>query len=247
MPALSVALSQTLVALTIEFENEFEHRMSHRTADRPDRRGVWLTSMAMWSNFIRLVPDDGIPLASVRPYAQITNLGGVRRWGYVDVDADGVVRLTRGGARAREVWRPLAGESERRWCERLGAAAVHELRPALSAMADPVLPWYLPVVSYADGMRSDHALAARGGPVPPDAAAVDLAALLSRVLLAFTFEYERESRLSLPMGEDVLRVLDADGVRLRDLPARSGVSKAGIAAAVGFLGVLHRGGYPDGS
>ena len=74
MPALSVALSQTLVAFTIEFDNEFEHRMSHRTADRPDRRGVWLTSMAMWSNFIRLVPDDGIPLASVRPYAQITNL-----------------------------------------------------------------------------------------------------------------------------------------------------------------------------
>src|SRR5262249_47356217 len=134
MPALSVSLSQLLIAFTIEFDNEFEHRMPHRTADRPDRRGVWLTSMAMWSNFVRLVPDDGVALASVKANAQITNLGGLQRWGYVDVGADGVVRLKPGGRRAREIWRPLAGEIEERWRERLGRDAMDELRAALTAI-----------------------------------------------------------------------------------------------------------------
>ncbi|HEY7176300.1 MAG TPA: hypothetical protein VH442_15400, partial [Micromonosporaceae bacterium] len=59
---LPTLLSQALIAFTIEFDNEFEYRMPHRTADRPGGRGPWLTSMAMWSNFIRLVPDEGIPL-----------------------------------------------------------------------------------------------------------------------------------------------------------------------------------------
>jgi DNA-binding MarR family transcriptional regulator len=37
------------------------------------------------------------------------------------------------------------------------------------------------------------------------------------------------------MSADVVRVLSADGVPVRDLPARSGVSKEAITAAVGFL------------
>lgn len=228
---LPAALSWALLAFTIELDNEFEHRMPNRTADRPDSRGVWLASMAMWSNFVRLVPPDGVPLSSVEANARITNLGGLQRWGYVDVSA-GTVRLKPGGRRARQVWTPLAGEIEARWRDRLGHAAVDELREALSSVADPALPWYLPVVGYADGMRSDHA---RGVGGPGAAGDRDLAALLSQVLLAFTFEYEAQSRLSLPMAEDVLRVLDGDGVRVRDLPALSGVSKEGLAAATGFL------------
>jgi hypothetical protein len=59
--------------------------------------------------------------------------------------------------------------------------------------------------------------------------------LLSRVLLAFAVEFEHESRLSLAIGASVLRVLDTDGVRVRDLPCLSGVSKEAIAMAMGIL------------
>jgi DNA-binding MarR family transcriptional regulator len=70
--------------------------------------------------------------------------------------------------------------------------------------------------------------------------AEDLAALLSQALLSYTLEYENESALSLAMSANVVRVLSAEGVEIRDLPARSGVSKEAITAAVGFL---QRNGY----
>jgi DNA-binding MarR family transcriptional regulator len=62
-----------------------------------------------------------------------------------------------------------------------------------------------------------------------------LSALLSQVLLAFAIEFERESEISLAICASVLRVLDEKGVRVRDLPRMSGVSKEAIAAALGFL------------
>jgi len=224
--SLATALSQALIAFTIEFDNEFERRIDHHTGNRPGG-GVWLTSMAMWSNFMRLVPPSGVALREVRANGRITNLGGLQRWGYISVDE--TVRLTPGGRRAQEVWRPLAGEIEQRWRERFGDAAIDELREALSSVADPALPLYLPVLRYSDGMRAGHV---RG---VPGAVADDLAALLAQPLLALTLEYEEESTLSLAMNADVVRVLSADGVAMRDLPARSGVSKEAITAAVGFL------------
>ena len=132
------------------------------------------------------------------------------------------------------MWRPLAAEIEQRWRERFGDAAIDELRQALSRVADPALPLYLPVLGYADGMRADHVRAA------PGAVAEDIAAMLSQALLSFTLEYEEESALSLALSADVVRVLCADGVPIRDLPTRSGVSKEAITAAVGFL---QRNGY----
>ena len=58
--------------------------------------------------------------------------------------------------------------------------------------------------------------------------------LLARVLLATAVEFERESAVSLAIAANMLRVLDEQGVRVRDLPARSGVSKEAIAMASGF-------------
>jgi DNA-binding MarR family transcriptional regulator len=159
----------------------------------------------------------------------------MQRWGYIRVEpADQTVHPEPGGRRAQEVWRPLAGEIEERWRERLGDAAIDELRQALSRVADPALPLYLPVLGYADGMRAGHVRAA------PGAVAEDLAALLSQALLSFTLEYEEESALSLALSASVVRVLSADWAPVRDLPARSGVSKEAITAAVGFL---QRNGY----
>src|SRR5690349_4155855 len=114
MPSLPTALSQALIAFTIEFDNEFEHRVEHHTGNRSGS-GVWLTSMVMWSNFMRFVPPDGVALRNLEGYGRITNLGGLRRWGYVSVDQDKTVRVTPAGERAQAAWRPLAGEVEQRW------------------------------------------------------------------------------------------------------------------------------------
>jgi DNA-binding MarR family transcriptional regulator len=55
------------------------------------------------------------------------------------------------------------------------------------------------------------------------------------VLLAFAIEFERESDLSLAVSANVVRVLDEKGVRARDLPLLSGVSKEAISMAMGLL------------
>jgi DNA-binding MarR family transcriptional regulator len=62
-----------------------------------------------------------------------------------------------------------------------------------------------------------------------------LSVLLSRVLLAFALEFERESDLSLAICANALRILDEKGVRLRDLPLLTGVSKPAISMAMGIL------------
>jgi DNA-binding MarR family transcriptional regulator len=232
--SLCTALSQALIAFTIEFDNEFEHRVEHHTGNKKGG-GVWLTSMVMWSNFMRLIPPVGVALSAVEANGRITNFGGLQRWGYISVEsADQTVHLKPGGRRAQQVWRPLACEVEQRWRERFGDPAIDELREALSTVADPALPRYLPVLGYADGMRAGHV---RGA---PGAVAEDLAALLSQALLSFTLEYEDESALSLALSANVVRVLSADAVPVRDLPTRSGVSREALTAAVGFL---QRNGY----
>ncbi len=58
---LSTLLSQTLVAFTVEFDNEFEHRMPHRTTNHGGTpHAPWLVSLAMWSNCMAFVGEDGV-------------------------------------------------------------------------------------------------------------------------------------------------------------------------------------------
>jgi DNA-binding MarR family transcriptional regulator len=68
-----------------------------------------------------------------------------------------------------------------------------------------------------------------------DVRPLDLPELLSKVLLALTLDFERESDLSLPMSSNALRVLDEHGVRVRDLPGLTGTSKEAVAVSVSFL------------
>jgi DNA-binding MarR family transcriptional regulator len=66
---------------------------------------------------------------------------------------------------------------------------------------------------------------------------------LSKVLLAFAVEFERESPLALAISANVLRLFAAEGaeadrteaIRVRDLPRLAGVSKEAIAFTVSFL------------
>jgi DNA-binding MarR family transcriptional regulator len=257
---LSTLLSHVLVAFTIEFDNEFERRMPHRTTWGPaagSGRGPWLVSMPMWSNFMRLLTDAGAPLAELEPYARMTNLAGLQRWGYVEIEPDPaddrphpprrdwLVRPTRAGGKAQQVWQPLAGEIEQRWRERFGDREIDRLRRSLQNIVDqldPSLPHYLPVLSYSDGMRMtvpDQPKPRGSVPAHDTDPPLDLAALLSALLIGFTRDLEQQSDLSLAIGANVLRVLDRPGVRVRDLPRRTGTSKAAVSASVGFLSQRH--------
>ena len=87
MPTL---LSQALVAFTIEFDNEFEHRMPHRTTiskSLVSRGAPWLVSLAMDSNFMRVVGENGLTIGGLKRLARVVKplLAGTERWGYTSL------------------------------------------------------------------------------------------------------------------------------------------------------------------
>jgi DNA-binding MarR family transcriptional regulator len=266
---LPAQLSQALVAFTIEFDNAFEHRMPHRTTRHGSTPGLdrrpWLVSMAMWVNCMRLVPAGGIPAGELARRAQVTGdsmRGALTRmsgwWGYLAVApgaADGtkvpraarLVRPTAAGRRAQGVWEPLEREIEDRWRDRFGGAEVDALRAALWGVAgqlDVQLPDYLPVGNPRLDPRE---------PRPGTGAEADLpfSALLSKVLAAFALDFAAGSDLSLDVytagklsqlqvSANILRVLGERGVRVRDLPALTGVAAMTID---NWLGILVKRGY----
>lgn len=277
---LSESLSVLLVAHTIEYDNEFEQHMPNRTAtfgpggpssavtpSGVEVKRTWLTSKVMWSNFMRYVPPDGVPLRQVHQLP--ANLAGLQRWGFISVrepdgalalggsarakpGPDALVKATRAGRMAQEIWRRLDAAIDRRWEERFGTGLVGELRAALRPFAEPhaaAMPLFMPVVSYANGMESVCKDLAELGLPAVDLAARDLSGLLSPVLLAFTTEYESIAKLPLPINANVLRVIGANGVRASDIPLLAGVSKEGTTSAIGFLerqGYVKVGDEPSG-
>ena len=253
---LSALLSQALVAFTIEFDNEAEHRLPHRTTSRgmsgpgdgdPE---PWLVSLAMWENCMRYVTGEPITVGDLEARARTcTYLDGMRRWGYITIDGTArkvhnghpgpgaVLRATAAGLRAREICSPWSSRIQQRWGERFGADQLGHLRDPLSDMVgllDPGCP---------DGLLILGPALLSAGPDPrlpprPDGTAPEtmpLPALLSRILLSFAVEYEREAGLSLAVAANVLRVLGTEGTRLRDLPALTGTSKESVRWTLGIL------------
>jgi DNA-binding MarR family transcriptional regulator len=250
---LTTLLSQTFVAFTIECDNEFEQRMPHRTATRPPPsnypKAPWLVSMAMWWHCMRYVDKAGVTVRELeRRSGTATNLGAMQRWGYVVIEHAGpdrqvpgaasVVRPTAAGRRAQQVWKPLETEIEQRWADRFGTGALGDLRHALEELApglDPNLPDGLPVQHYGlftrDPRRKHRALGDRDA----DDTRRALPVLLARPLVAIAYAYEADSSWSLSMGANILRVLDEAPIRNADLPRLGGVSKEGVAMALGVL------------
>jgi len=263
---LSQVLVAFTIEADNEFERRAPHRTTNHGRTAGQRSGPWLASMAMWWTCMRFVGEDGITVAALGERARTgTNLRGMQRWGYITVapdpadsrpkppSAELVIRATAKGHQAQDVWRSLPGAIEERWRARFGGEAIDGLRQALQAIAgqlDPGLPDCLPILGYGlfsrppDPKRGRARVASPGAtpapgttPAPaPDCARPPLPVLLSRVLLAFAVEFEQESPLSLAISADVLRLLSEDGVRVRDLPVLSGVSKEAIAMAMGVLG-----------
>jgi DNA-binding MarR family transcriptional regulator len=211
-------------------------------------------SMVMYENCLKFVGEEPITVAELERRARTgTNLDGMRRWNYITIDGTArkihqsrpgpgaVLRATPRGLQAREVWTPIAALTEQRWRERFGAGQVESLRDALLAVVtrlDPGLPDCLPILGVNLASRGpDPALPPRPGPV--DMTALPLSALLSRVLLSFALDYERESALSLAVSANLLRVLKPEGTRPRDLPGLTGISKEAVSWATGILVRAH--------
>jgi DNA-binding MarR family transcriptional regulator len=253
---LSALLSQVLVAFTIEFDNEFENQMPHRTTSHGSTDGApwgpWLASLVMWTNCMQFVREGGVTVGELEHLARTkTNWNGMERWGYIVVEPDPadkrpkpprsawLVRCTPKGRMAQAVWRPLFDAIEKRWQVRFGKDQIDQVRASLEALIgqlDVELPDCLPILGYGlfskGPDRKGPATAVRDDSAGPH---LPLSALLSRVLLAFAIEFERESDLSLAVCANVMRVLDEQGVRVRDIPLLTGVSKEAISMALGFL------------
>ena len=249
---LTTLLAQALVAFTIEFDNEFEQRLPHRTSRGSSGRGPWLVSLVMWSNYMRFVDRDGLTVRELERLARTgTNLDGMRRWGYITIEPgpaagrsrqprpDALIRATRAGLGAREIWLPLFGVIEDRWRSRFGDNEIDRLRDSLRAVdsrLDPGLPDCLPILGYGlFSVGPEDAGSPTARREGDSGSRLPLPALLARVLLAFATEFERESDLSLAIVANLLRVLDEKGVRVADLPVLTGVSKEAIHMAMGIL------------
>jgi hypothetical protein len=233
-------LSAAFVAFVIEVDDALEAR-------RPARKGPWLTSVAMWRNCMQWVPEQGLTVAELTATARTpTDLHGMRRWGYVEVEVwarstsgppplKAVVRPTGRGARVAAAWDGIPAEIEERWGERYGST-VAELRAALVDLAgelDAGLPDTMPIVRHGWATRRDDEPARRPGPVP--IADLGLDSLLARALSAFALEYEATGKLSLAICANLLAVLGAEPTPLRELPDATGIQREQIDNAAGYL------------
>ena len=238
---LTTRLAWTWTALTIEVDNLFES-VSAEHVGRHFR-----IATAMWANGLRLIGQGGITVDDLRTRAHARcNLGGLERWGWISIgepdtrrrpgygthrgiDGRTVVHLTRAGQYAQRWWPRAVVEVEQRWRDRFGAGNIDALIDVLGARA-PAMPWSVPEVAPSDGF---HSRVFDGGTVEPQDP--PLAAQLGQALTAATLEFECDASVSLPLAANFLRVIGSDPVRLRDLPALTGISKEGSAMATGYL------------
>jgi hypothetical protein len=133
-----------------------------------------------------------------------------------------IVRATTKGRKAIEIWPELFGEMEKRWKARFGEDVVERLRNSLRGIVNQ-LDVELPEPVAMDREEAEEA------PFPPrkaqDRAEQSLPALLSQVLMAFALEFDRESRVSLALCANMLRVLGKKPVPVREIPRLTGGSR----------------------
>jgi hypothetical protein len=249
---ISTLLSHALIAFTIELDNEFERRFEESGG------GARCTSFVMWANLLRFVGDgiavgELIEAVGLQKARMLSPIGGLERWRYTSlgpsvehgppagkrdgygssrgIKSDWIVRLTPAGERAVAIWQELVSEIPARWRERFGDAQVTELERALrelAAGANRALPDFPPIVGSANGMALD--LPERDAPEADDD--VPLGTLLSHALLVHAVAFEAKSPLALTLSANLLRVLDENGVAVRDLPVLAGTSKEAVASAL---------------
>lgn len=237
---LATLLSWLWIAHTIEIDNAFEAASSERIGRH------FRISLPMWTNGLRFIVDDGLTVDELRSQARAAcNIGGLERWGWITVGdelgkrragfgtqrgvkGETVLRPTRGAVYARRLWPRVVSKIEGRWRVRFGSDVIDALYDALLSVAT-AMPWSPPEVHSSDGF-STHVVY---GDTVDDAR--PLVGLLGQVLTGLTLDHEKKAVVSVPLSANVLRVIGAGVVDARDLPGLTGLSRPGIAMAVGFL------------
>jgi len=236
---LSALLSQALVAYTVELDGEFERRMLAMPS-----RGARL-SLVVWLNLLRFLVDGPVSVGTLasRTLAgeQVKHpLGCLERWRLIllqpgkrdgfgsgrAIRADWPVQLTASGQMAISIWPDLIEEIDARWSKRFGDGA-SQLRAALEAIErhiDLELPQGLPSAILKLPDFAPRKSAAEDG--------LPLAVLLSRVLLAFALEFERDSRTPISLCANTIRILGDQAIPETEIPKRTGCSNE--TAGVGW-------------
>jgi DNA-binding MarR family transcriptional regulator len=248
---LSALLSQVLVAFTLELDDEFEKRMRESGyAGASLSAVIWSTLMRFLADANLSVRNlAGLSLSSEKGVK--FELGCLERWGFITLETDPaderpivtrphrlggrllrdgwgsgrgirsgwMVRPTAKGRRAIEIWPPLFDEIESRWLARFGSDDIGTLRLSLEDIAAQLeidLPHGITGQWEQDltfKTRSTH-----------DCVPLPLPALLSQLLLAFTLEFERESRVPLWLCANTLRVLSDQPIPENEIPHLTGCS-----------------------
>jgi hypothetical protein len=182
-------------------------------------------------------------------------------WGYLSVGkpdaglrgassaASRLVRPSAAGRQAQNIWQPLEAVVEGRWRNRFGSEVIGRLRGALGVIVDQLdteLPDYLPLGE--PRLRQRPSVGGAPGRKASTSATLGLPALVSKVLLALALDFEQHSDLALgiytadhvsrlAVSANVLRVIDEPGVRVSEVPARTGAAKMAIDTWLGNLEV----------
>lgn len=247
---LSVLLSQTLVAFTLEFDNEFERRML-----QSGYSGA--LSLVAWSNLMQFLAAGDLHVRELAKQALTVEdrlkfeLGCLERWGFVLLQPDPaddrpvakrVHRLK--GRMLRDGWGSGRG-IRAQWLVRLtekGRKATEIWAPLFEYIEERWanrfgqrelnnLRQALRAVVEQLGLELPQALPGYGNtefsysPLQsPRPASNFLPTLLSQSLLAFTMEFDRESPVPLALCANTLRVLGEVPIPLAEIPRLTGGS-----------------------
>jgi hypothetical protein len=246
---LSALLSQALVAYTVELDNNFELGMSR--AGFPGARlslVVWTNLLRFIPEKDGISVRD-LQTTSLGSEDRLRfQLGCLERWGFIyfqqgrndpagsqmrsEVKRDGwgsgrgikqtwVVHLARRGRLAVSIWPKVWPEAEERWKQRFGAgyAKLYGALQEIEQNRELELPLGLPGGGNVPWSEVYPPRKSQG----EEAADIPLSALLSRVLLMFTIEFDQRSGVPITLCANTIRVLnDYTGVRLGDLPRLTG-------------------------
>jgi DNA-binding MarR family transcriptional regulator len=248
---LSALLSQVLIAFTLELDDEFEKQMRESGYTGASLSVViWSTLMRFLAGASLSVRNLAAQSLSSEKRVKF-ELGCLERWSFITLEADPaddrpiaarphrlagrllrdgwgsgrgirsnwIVRPTAKGRRAIEIWTPLFDEIESRWLARFGSDNIGALRLSLehiAAQLDVDLPHGIPGQWELDVTHKTRS--------QPDAVQLPLPALLSQLLLAFTMEFQRESRVPLWLCANTLRVLSDQPIPEGEIPHLTGCS-----------------------
>jgi hypothetical protein len=159
-----VPLPVLLARALLDISRRFEQR---------GRLGGEEPSLLLWSDLLRVIPDEGISTTELPRAARISRRAATIWLGLPWLDVQAVVprhklvTLTDAGRRTRDRWGALVVAAEAEWCTEVGHDRAKRLRGHLEALVSQIdveLPHYPMVYGPADARAlGGGAVAARPG------------------------------------------------------------------------------------